>query len=365
MQCSTHIEGRRKPAIGRHILCLYSTVYIPIRLSNPVWNYNGTTAFYGVEQREVDSRFLVCKCQINAQQIMAQEIILAKETMSSIEVSELTGREHKNVMRDIRDLLDQGVSQLNFEPTSYKDKQGKERPCYNLTKKGCLILASGYNAVLREKIINRWEDLETGKSQPASIKSKREPSLTTKVRVVLEWVKGVSELLNLNESSKLSLLGKVAKPLDLPLPDYTPSKGVLKSASELLKERGLQFIPVNDRSIKTKWTKLFAASVSKEDRKKVHFEQFRWHLFSFNLLEALTNDDARAAFDAEPKDTVYLFWQHTEKAYLVENAHLFKAEDFDHDFIPHPDFYLFNPERKWTYIHTHEIMCGPYFYKLP
>lgn len=71
-------------------------------------------------------------------------------------------------------------------------------------------------------------------------KPKREPSLTTKVRVGLEWVKGVSEILNLNDSSKLLLLGKVAKPLELPLPDYTPSKGVLKSASELLKERGLQ-----------------------------------------------------------------------------------------------------------------------------
>lgn len=65
---------------------------------------------------------------------------------------------------------------------------------------------------------------------------KREPSLTTKVRVGLEWVKGVSEMLNLNDSSKLALLGKVAKPLNLPLPDYTPSHGVLKSASELLKE---------------------------------------------------------------------------------------------------------------------------------
>lgn len=70
-------------------------------------------------------------------------------------------------------------------------------------------------------------------------KPKREPSLTTKVRVGLEWVKGVSELLNLNDSSKLSLLGKVATPLGLPTPDYTPSKGIVKSATELLKEKGL------------------------------------------------------------------------------------------------------------------------------
>lgn len=138
-----------------------------------------------------------------------------------------------------------------------------------------------------------------------------------------------------------------------------------KQLCKELKERGLHFTPVNDRTTKAKWTKLFVAPISQEDRKLVHFEQYRWHLFSFELLNALTDDAARTAFDAEPKDSVYLFWQHTNKAYLVENAHLFKAEDFDHDFIPHPDFYLFSPEGKWTYIHTHEIMCGPYFYKLP
>ena len=131
-----------------------------------------------------------------------------------------------------------------------------------------------------------------------------------------------------------------------------------------LVERGIRFIPVNNRTTKAKWTKLFAAPIPEEDRKLVHFEQYRWHLFSFELLHALTDDAARTAFDAEPKNSVYLFWQHTNKAYLVENTHLFQAKDFDHDFIPHPDFYLFSPEGKWTYIHTHEIMCGPYFYKL-
>ena len=131
-----------------------------------------------------------------------------------------------------------------------------------------------------------------------------------------------------------------------------------------LAERGIRFIPVNDRTTKARWTKLFASSIPKEKRKEVHFEQYRWHLFSFELLKALSDDEARAVFDAEPKDSVYLFWQHTDQAYLVENAHLFKAEDFDHDFISFSDFYLFSPKGKWTYIHTHESMCGPYFYKL-
>ena len=97
---------------------------------------------------------------------------LAHETgkMSSLEIAELTGKKHMNVIRDIKNLLKQGVSELNFELSSYKQQQpnggAKEVPMFKLTKKGCLILASGYNAVLREKIIDRWESLETGKSSP-------------------------------------------------------------------------------------------------------------------------------------------------------------------------------------------------------
>ena len=86
--------------------------------------------------------------------------ILNKETMSSLQIAEITGKSHSNVMRDVRNLLGQGVNQINFELVEYTDAKGENRPCYNLTKKGCLILASGYDALLREKIINRWEELE-------------------------------------------------------------------------------------------------------------------------------------------------------------------------------------------------------------
>lgn len=67
---------------------------------------------------------------------------------------------------------------------------------------------------------------------------KRAPGLTTKVKASLLWVEGLSKSLNLNDASKLSLLKQVAEPLGLPTPDYTPSKGILKSASALLKEAG-------------------------------------------------------------------------------------------------------------------------------
>lgn len=91
------------------------------------------------------------------------ELLKVKETMSSLQIAEITGKRHDAVLRDIKNLLSQGVNAHNFVAVEYIDKKGELRPCYQLTKKGCLILASGYNAKLREKIIDRWEELETGK----------------------------------------------------------------------------------------------------------------------------------------------------------------------------------------------------------
>lgn len=82
--------------------------------------------------------------------------------MTSLQVAEVTGRQHSNVMRDIRNLLEQldDKAQFSFELGVYRDANGQNRPCYTLTKKDCLLLASGYDANLRAKIINRWETLE-------------------------------------------------------------------------------------------------------------------------------------------------------------------------------------------------------------
>lgn len=89
------------------------------------------------------------------------DLIIKKETMTSLEIAEVTGKRHDSILRDIRNILSQGVDAHNFVETSYTDKSNRQQKCYTLTKKGCLILASGYDVILREKIINRWEELET------------------------------------------------------------------------------------------------------------------------------------------------------------------------------------------------------------
>ena len=62
--------------------------------------------------------------------------------MTSLQIAEVTGKNHAHVMRDIRNLLEQGVNESNFGLVNYKDKKGEVRPMYELTPKGCLILAS-------------------------------------------------------------------------------------------------------------------------------------------------------------------------------------------------------------------------------
>lgn len=151
--------------------------------------------------------------------------------MSSLEIAEVTGKEHKNVMRDIQNLLSQGVDKLNFERISYKDSMNRVRDAYQLTYKGVLILASGYNPVLREKIINRWEELETGKAEPKyAQQTTSQPKLSDKIQAA----NFLADFLNLNGASKLAIAKSIADPLGLPTPDYVMDEKTVHAAKDLL-----------------------------------------------------------------------------------------------------------------------------------
>lgn len=99
---------------------------------------------------------------------LAIAVSSAPLTMSSREIAELTGKEHKNVIRDIRLML----TGLKTEPSnyvgSYRDVTGRALPSFDLPKRETLILVSGYSVELRARIIDRWMELEQG-GQPAAI----------------------------------------------------------------------------------------------------------------------------------------------------------------------------------------------------
>lgn len=84
-------------------------------------------------------------------------------TMSSREITALTGKKHYNVMRDIEILAAQlEVDVLTFQHI-YLNSMNREQTEYLLDKETCLCLVAGYNTKLRMKIIKRWQELEQGK----------------------------------------------------------------------------------------------------------------------------------------------------------------------------------------------------------
>lgn len=80
-------------------------------------------------------------------------------------VAECFEKEHKNVIRDIRELdCSDEFRLLNFEPSSYKNKQGKKQPCYCMTRDGFVFLVMGYRgkkaAHFKEMYIHRFNEME-------------------------------------------------------------------------------------------------------------------------------------------------------------------------------------------------------------
>jgi anti-repressor protein len=86
--------------------------------------------------------------------------------MTSLEIADMIGLRHGNVMRDIdRELAKIGEPQLKFE-AGYLDAQGQRRRCYALPGEYLLFIASAYDAKLRMQIIRHWSALNNGTAQP-------------------------------------------------------------------------------------------------------------------------------------------------------------------------------------------------------
>ncbi|SVL70821.1 Uncharacterized phage-encoded protein [Klebsiella pneumoniae] len=83
-------------------------------------------------------------------------------SMTSLEIAELTGKEHRNVVRDIRHM----VAELNVLKTehvgeeTYKDAKGETRTLYRLDRKHAFILVAGYSVQLRARCYDHIQRLE-------------------------------------------------------------------------------------------------------------------------------------------------------------------------------------------------------------
>jgi len=92
-----------------------------------------------------------------------------ERTMTSREIAELTGKRHKHVLADIEVMLDElGLSCIDFA-VALPDSYGRMKPCFQLPKRETLILLTRIPSPMCQRVIDRWDDLETGKVVPAMV----------------------------------------------------------------------------------------------------------------------------------------------------------------------------------------------------
>jgi phage antirepressor YoqD-like protein len=90
-------------------------------------------------------------------------------SMTSREIAELTGKEHGHVLRDIRAM----VVELAGDPDLDHLVESKDNRGYTveiaLPKSLTLTVVTGYNAVMRKRVMDRWQELEAAAAKPAPV----------------------------------------------------------------------------------------------------------------------------------------------------------------------------------------------------
>lgn len=92
-----------------------------------------------------------------------------EQMLTSVEVAEMVGKGHKELLRDIRRYSEQlAESKIAlgdfFTESTYTDANNQKRPCYNITKKGCEFIAHKMTGVkgteFTARYINRFHEME-------------------------------------------------------------------------------------------------------------------------------------------------------------------------------------------------------------
>ena len=193
--------------------------------------------------------------------------------VDSLYVAEVFEKNHKEVLRDIRRIVDDesGLSrefaQRNFAPSSYVNKQNKKQPCYFLTRDGFSMLVMGYTGQkamkFKELYIQRFNEMEN--FIKTLVKARMEfPALTENIKLLHENPKPYHFS---NECDMINriVLGKSAKQFRL---ENNIEKG--KSIRPYLSKTQIDLIEVLQKVD----VGLLVAFPSYEDRKK-HLEWYK------------------------------------------------------------------------------------------
>ena len=147
--------------------------------------------------------------------------IVDGERMTSLQIAEITGKRHADVMKSIRKMEPawEKVAEGKFSLGSYKDENNQDRPCYSLNKEECLYIATKFNDEARAKLIKRWKELEEQHQKPSVpqnylealkslVKSEENMELGNKITEMLPKVSYYDQILQSNATMTITQIAQ-------------------------------------------------------------------------------------------------------------------------------------------------------------
>ena len=161
--------------------------------------------------------------------------------ISSREVAEMMEVEHSKLLRKIdginEDFVKAKIGFYKYWNESEYINPVNNKPCreFQITKLGCEFLAHKTTGtkgnLFTDKYMDRFEQMKDYIT--------KEQYTVSRPKEELECLDIISNILHFNDNSKLQGVKSICDKYGMEtsyLPAYTPSKGILKSATELLKE---------------------------------------------------------------------------------------------------------------------------------
>ncbi|EAD5566588.1 transcriptional regulator [Listeria monocytogenes] len=193
--------------------------------------------------------------------------------VDSLFVADFFGKDHKNVLRDIREIIsdESGLSpefaRLNFEQSSYRNQQNKRQPCYFMTRDGFTMLVMGYTGKkamqFKELYIKRFNEMEATIKHLVSLRLEY-PLLTDNITLMNPSPKPYHYFNEVNMLNRI-VTGMSAK-------EYKLAKGIDLSVSSIR-----PFMTEREREILDMLQKIDAGLVISEPDFQKRKQQLEWY----------------------------------------------------------------------------------------
>ena len=211
------------------------------------------------------------------------QLLESKGTMTSLEIAEITGKEHYNILADIRDeikKLGEERAALIFQGGEYKDKNNQNRPMFIANIQGVLQLGARYSADVRYKLIEKVTKKETVKTKEDIFKNdlidiEKDKIRLEKSKILKELSQNIS-----NDKYKQTLEIYSANALyDEPILELPAVKKKSYTATEVGNKLGITSMKVGSiakkHNLKTEEFGFWAYDKAKYSNKQV--ESFRYY----------------------------------------------------------------------------------------